>query len=238
MHPESKALSASATGGGILILALALGLLEPSVTQAFDAIYAFGDSLTDTGNNPAPAVGYYQGRYSNGPLWIEYLSSDLGLTYDPINNHAESGAQSAGVLLQAQQFVPPTNAAAALFAVWGGGNDFIQNFPQVFTQGLDDTFWNGVVTNAVSNLVAAVNILYADGARVVLVPNLVDLSRIPAAASLPGTVLSYFHNKVVEFNTDLTNALATVRAAHSDLQLIEPDVFDAFNQVLDHFAAY
>jgi phospholipase/lecithinase/hemolysin len=221
----------------VCLLVLALGLTQPLRTGAFDTIYAFGDSLTDTGNNPAPTVGYYEGRYSNGPLWIEYLSTQLGLTYNPNNNFAQSGAQTTGALDQVRRFTPPTNAATALFVVWAGGNDFIQNFAQVLTQGLNDAFWNGVVSAGVSNLVASINALYADGARTIVVPNLVDLSRIPVAADLPSFVLTYFQNKVILFNTSLTNALSAIRAAHPDLQLLEPDVFGQFNHVLAHLGA-
>src|ERR1051326_2947310 len=113
--------------------------------RAFDAIYAFGDSLTYTGNNPAPAIGYFEGRYSNGPLWIEYLSGRLGLAYNPPNNHAERGGETSSALSQVQQVTPPTNAATSLFVVWAGGNDFIHNF----SQGLNDTFWNGQITQSV-----------------------------------------------------------------------------------------
>ena len=48
------------------------------VASAYDALYAFGDSLTDTGNSPAPpGTNYYNGRFSNGPLWVEYMSTNV-----------------------------------------------------------------------------------------------------------------------------------------------------------------
>ena len=46
-------------------------------------IVSFGDSLTDTGNLFAatgqPPAPYYQGRSSNGPVWVEYLANQLGV---------------------------------------------------------------------------------------------------------------------------------------------------------------
>ena len=94
---------------------------------AYDAIYAFGDSLTDTGNKPAPAPAYFQGRYSNGALWIETLSVQLGFDYVAANNYAESGGETADALAQVRRFVAPTNTPQGLFVVWAGGNDFIHN---------------------------------------------------------------------------------------------------------------
>ena len=81
-------------------VAMALFWAAPAV-RAYDAIYAFGDSLTDTGNKPAPAPDYFQGRYSNGALWIEILSVQLGFDYAAANNYAESGGETADALAQA-----------------------------------------------------------------------------------------------------------------------------------------
>src|SRR6266566_2001474 len=199
---------------------------------AFDAIYAFGDSLTDTGNNPAPDTIYYQGRYSNGPLWIEYLSTQLGLAYNPANNHAQSGGETSDALAQARQFTAPANSSRSLFMLWAGGNDFIHNF----YQGADDAFWNSLTALSVANLSNAVSVLYADGARVVVVPNQADLSRIPLVldSGLPSLPLlqAYLRGKLEQFNGSLGAALTAIAQAHPELQLITPDVDGRFNDLL------
>src|ERR1043166_5251515 len=199
------------------------------VGQAFEAIYAFGDSLTDTGNNPAPATGYYQGRYSNGPLWIEYLSTQLGLAYEPTHNFAQSGGETTNALIQGRQFAAPTNADRALFVVWAGGNDFIHNF----TKGLDDGFWNSLISQSVGNLSNAVSQLYTDGARTIVVPNQVDLSRIPLVRDSRQPFLeileAYLAGKVDQFNTSLASALNAIGQGRPDLHLILLDVHAPFN---------
>src|SRR6058998_836931 len=113
--------------------------------RAYDAIYAFGDSLTDTGNKPAPAPAYFQGRYSNGALWIETLSVQLGFDYVAANNYAESGGETADALAQVRRFVAPTNTPLGLFVVWAGGNDFIHNF----AQGTNESFWSNLIAQSV-----------------------------------------------------------------------------------------
>ncbi len=66
------------------IAALTLASLGTSL-QAGDitGIVAFGDSLSDTGNTflaaGTPPAPYYQGHYSNGPIWLEYLASREGV---------------------------------------------------------------------------------------------------------------------------------------------------------------
>ncbi|MHC5830296.1 MAG: SGNH/GDSL hydrolase family protein, partial [Nostoc sp.] len=56
---------------------------------SFDQLYVFGDSLSDTGNiynatyatgKPYPASPpYFEGRFSDGPIWVDYLGDQLGL---------------------------------------------------------------------------------------------------------------------------------------------------------------
>lgn len=60
------------------------------------SLYAFGDSLSDSGNMynvvyaltggtvEVPRLPYYDGRASNGPVAVEYLAARLGLTAKPV----------------------------------------------------------------------------------------------------------------------------------------------------------
>jgi hypothetical protein len=64
------------------------------ISHPFSKLYVFGDSLSDQGNifnitsfanrlepkiSVIPSSPYFEGRFSNGPLWIDYLSAGLGL---------------------------------------------------------------------------------------------------------------------------------------------------------------
>jgi MYXO-CTERM domain-containing protein len=71
-----------------LIAASMLALCAAAPAQAagpYSAIYSFGDSLSDVGNvytysgDTYPPPPYAPGVYSNGPIWNQVLSSDLGL---------------------------------------------------------------------------------------------------------------------------------------------------------------
>src|SRR5580698_6577283 len=91
----------------------------------YSGYYVFGDSLSDTGRNPpTPASSYYNSRYSNGPLWVEYLSADLGLTYNASNNWAYSGSTTVDLLSQITNVPASPALRTALFSVVSGGNDF------------------------------------------------------------------------------------------------------------------
>jgi len=110
-----------------ICLAAASAVL-PVAAQAgpFSDMYVFGDSLSDTGNLQAmtthlfalqlfpfpyptnPETPYYQGRFSDGPLWVEDLAGQMGL---PSSSVAPSGF-SLGA------------AFGGFFVTAAGGNNF------------------------------------------------------------------------------------------------------------------
>jgi outer membrane lipase/esterase len=77
----------------------ALGLAAAALSSqaaGFSALYVFGDSLSDSGNNRAvlgnggagqvvtsnsyiPSLPYASGTYSNGPVWVNSFAAGLGL---------------------------------------------------------------------------------------------------------------------------------------------------------------
>ncbi|HSS66496.1 MAG TPA: SGNH/GDSL hydrolase family protein [Gammaproteobacteria bacterium] len=163
---------------------------QPQVTN----LWAFGDSLTDSGNlfflsgnTEPPSPPYFNGRFSDGPTWIEPFAERLGLDIDfdiPFaNNYAIGGAFTGfdgeagpglGVLSQVNLFlatvgsVPPDD----LMVIWAGANDyFFINAPP-----------NVLVNDAINNLATAVsNLALMGNARRFLVPNLPKLGDLPLA---------------------------------------------------------
>jgi thermolabile hemolysin len=168
----------------------------------FTAIYVFGDSWSDTGRAdalldfPAPPVTpYLNGRASNGPLWIEYLSPALGLRYEPENNYAWAGALSGhgaayhhlhgtvepeglpGMLDELAEFVdslPPGGGADpdALYVVFGGSQDNSRVVHGTATPPV-------MVADLVRNLVTIVKTLRAKGAEHIVVVDIPDWGTSP-----------------------------------------------------------
>jgi phospholipase/lecithinase/hemolysin len=130
-------------------------VLSPVAMQAanphFTAIYVFGDSYCDVGNlftatgGAIPAPQFYDnGRFSNGPIWLEHVASAWGLPMKPAlqggTNYAFGGAEvTADVPLGGGAVIPsvPHQVALylsqhggkadpnALYILEGGGNDII-----------------------------------------------------------------------------------------------------------------
>jgi thermolabile hemolysin len=207
---------------GLTAAVLFAGLRAWPAPPPYEALYAFGDSLTDTGREPAEPALHYNGRWSNGPLWVEYLSTNLGFAYDPSKNLARSGAQTDDTYQQVLAFVPTQDISRALFVVWAGGNDFLQEYDK---NGFDNSSWDRQIAYSVSSLSNAVLRLRDKGARFILVPNTVDVTRIPLLNKLFAPLKDYLRGKVQQFNRGLAEALDRISADHPDLVLYRVDFY-------------
>ena len=117
---------------------LALMLAIPSVVAAsqFSHIVVFGDSLSDTGNlyaldpSSVPASKYYQGRFSNGPVWVEYLAEadllDATLVNNAYGGASTDGSSPPGLQVQVSTYTATADVLPdALYVIWIGANDFL-----------------------------------------------------------------------------------------------------------------
>ncbi|KAI9481382.1 MAG: GDSL lipase/esterase [Benjaminiella poitrasii] len=64
------------------------------VNAKIDKVIVYADSFTDNGNDYnhskfPPSPPYYQGRFSNGPTWLEYVAKNISV---PVSNNGYGGA--------------------------------------------------------------------------------------------------------------------------------------------------
>ncbi|MFG6431871.1 SGNH/GDSL hydrolase family protein [Pelomonas parva] len=180
--------------------ALAMLCAGPASAVTFSDAYFFGDSLSDTGNvftfGQMPAGPYYQGRFSNGKVWVEYLAEGIGhadaakANYQGGNNYAIGGARLAvgptSVLAQIGTF-SSVHAVAdpnALYVVVGGGNDMRD------ARSGNPANIGAAATAAADNIKTALSLLAGKGAKNILVANLPDLGATPEAMALGLTGVS------------------------------------------------
>ncbi len=201
----------------------------------FTAVYAFGDSLSDTGRNPpSSSTSYFNGRYSNGPLWVEYLSASLGLPYNAANNFAVSGSTTSDLQSEIAGLTASPNLSSALFTIESGGNDFLDNA----SLGTNDVAWGVVVSNAVENLTNAIATLYVDGAREFFVLNLANVGQIPFFNSYPANYRVYVGSKVAAFNTQFASAVSNAVQQVPGLRIYLADFNQMISNILSAPAAY
>lgn len=189
-----------------------IALTAQAATAApFSKVVFFGDSLSDTGNvflsttGAVPASPYYNGRFSDGPVWLEYLAAGLGLPGNsaPIfvggNNYAFGGARTGatvspvpGILAQLGLWAAgnPVADPDALYVVVGGGNDLRDARSAYQTNSAaDQAGRQAAAAAAAGNIGTALGVLASRGAKNVLISTVPDLGQTPEAALL-GLVLS------------------------------------------------
>lgn len=215
-------------------LACIVWLTSCSSCPAYTALVAFGDSYTDTGNAPSSPTSYWNGRFSNGPLWIEDLCPMLGFSYDAANNYAVSGSESDELGLQISGFPGTGDGDNVLFAIWSGSNDFGNHLDI----GYDDSAWNTRINDTVSSLTTASDLLYQKGARQIILFNQIDLTRVPYILNFySGTARSYILGKIQLFNSRLAAAIPSLLNSHPGLQVYLVDAYSNLNNVLNNYQA-
>jgi len=209
-----------------VLLAILLTLSTLALAGQYDGVVVYGDSLSDNGNLYGaiayPPPPYWNGRFSNGPVAVEQLSSTLGV---PLTDWAWGGAttglgnvvdggteQNLGLLglpgmttsyaLTAGS-ISPDMAAHSLFMVWGGPDDFTSNGLTMQTADA-----------AVGYVMNIVNGLHAIGVQHIFVPGMPDLGKTPEYVSqglgpLGSQISAYF-------NAELVNALQGKGVAYFD----------------------
>jgi phospholipase/lecithinase/hemolysin len=169
----------------------------PTAAPGYDAIYVFGDSYCDVGNIYAatggaipPSPPYFNGRFSNGPLWVEHVASAWGLPMKASllggTDYAFGGAYvlSDQVTLlgtipsvphQVELYLSQHGGHAdpnALYILEGGGNDILG------ASGVSAVDLGFQIALGISG---SELLLRRAGAEHFLIPDLLDVGQLPAA---------------------------------------------------------
>lgn len=223
----------------LLWFALA-GLMGAAPAGAFTQLVIFGDSLSDTGNvytssfNTIPlSPPYFDGRFSNGPVWVEQLANNLGLSATPSllggTNQAWGGARTGAagsvpaLSAQAATYIGGSGGSVdpgALYVVFGGGND------------VRDATMLSDIEQSVSNIADIITNLANAGAVDFLVPNLPDIGKTPEAIAGGPAAMAGATALSMGFNSGLASVLPGLEAALA-INIVPLDVFAFLNGIID-----
>ena len=200
--------------------------------SSFSSVVVYGDSLSDNGNlysatGHPPSPPYYNGRFSNGPVAVEQLATQLGVPLHDfawggatsgIGNYGDGGTQTSlgsfglpGMLTELAAYnLSSVNVSTSLFVVWGGPNDFLAG---------------GAATQAVGDIDFIVSTLQSEGATHILVPNMPDLGLTP---DYYGSIAATTYAE--QFNASLKLSLPAGATYF--------DTFDLMHQIENDPAAY
>jgi len=251
---------------GALTLVLACASVVATASP-YTSITVFGDSLSDGGNAYAyteaifgPGNGFppapYAQRFSNGPVAVERLAANLGLSLTPSllggSNYAVGGAETGwanylrfysnpfvatafsgpdtGVLAQVAAFTSSHSLdPSSLVVLWAGPNDLFSAL-----DSKSDPV--AAMSLALANLQSVAQQLYLDGARTILMPNMPNIGLTPfglaSGATAELTAIS------AGFNAGLHSLAGALGGADPGLDIVEFDTFGLLDGVINNPADY
>jgi outer membrane lipase/esterase len=206
--------------------------------QSYSALYVFGDSFCDTGNiflatsEATPASPYFDGRFSNGPIWVDNLADSLQLQIEPVLGGGTNYAFGGAKLLE-DGYIPSVPVQVDVY-LWLHGGQADPNALYVVEGGINDVLFvdsgspQQLGQTIASALFALELELRAAGATHILMVNLPDIGFLPIA--LPDAV---FASAV---STSADQALQPLLEAAQLTQGIEIDLLDmqAFSQAVEN----
>jgi phospholipase/lecithinase/hemolysin len=230
---------------------------------AFTGLYAFGDSLSDSGGNPSavlsiyklldkncdpfhPCPPYYEGRYSNGPVAVEQLAGAIlpgGGTPANFFDFAVSGS-TTGIGNFGDGGTATSPGGVGLPGMYqqmelyltlsGGAAD--PNALYFVWGGANDFLTLDDPILAAQNIAGYVGALATAGAEHILVPNLPDLGYTPFVQGEGIEALAQAFS--IGFNTELAMQLGGLGVLYPATDIVQFDTFSFLNDVILNPADY
>jgi len=193
----------------------------------FNSMYCFGFSWTDTGGNGCswPAPRWYQNRACNGPMWPEFVSTNLGLAYAKSNNYAFCTAYPTSVLNQVRGFTAPARPELSLYCLMLAGTwDYSS-----------EAAWEASLQQDVLVNSNSVHQLYSKGARTILIES--QFTGGPGEIT-PDELTNFVflahsgtNDDVPIFNGRVLQAVNTYAQTRADLRIVWLDMYPKLGDV-------
>lgn len=239
----------------ISIGAIAFSFFASLAQAEVESLLLFGDSYFDTGAGnkiaaslglplPNPTPPYFNGRHSDGPIWIDYVSSELKI---PFVSYAVSGSETGEVNLEEQlggvhtqllryfeTELPESQIHPRKIAILNGGScDFfnlLNNPSKLNPGGICD-----IVVQAITNQLVDVLTLQMLGYKKIVIWNLINMGALPIFTD-PAyglTALAPLYTCASEaYNTALLHSVRELnRTSDDDERIYIFDAFKVFNLV-------
>lgn len=227
-------------------------------SEEVDRIVIFGDSMSDTGNiknwlRIFPDEPYVAGRFSNGPIWVDYLGINSSI---PVQNFALGGLTTRkdeeifdSILdkvrfsitssldkeinnyhkksLNEKHITRPNNT---LFYIWTGGNDYLNMLSSdkinIFLDEPEDVMYGyfSYVDRTTDGIVESLQNLYNLGGRKFFLLNLPDMGLIPKL-KYNSTYHNNFNEDAYEKLFALSSGMTMVSDTHNILLAQKIDDF-------------
>lgn len=207
-------------------------------------VYVFGDSLSETGNYYVASGGqlppsplYFNGRFSNGENWVEYVAKALR---EPVplpslpggTNYAFNGARAKGL---SPYLAPDLTEQVASYLLRSGGT---ANPDDVFViwAGANDIFFGAssgeadFIPNAIAGIKWSIEALYSAGARKFVVLDLPPLGQTPFFNTNPA-LSTQLDGATSAFNSAIASLTRSLRAELPQARIADVKISKLFQLI-------
>lgn len=218
-----------------------------SKERNFSRIFVFGDSLSDNGNLYQRSVAlslifpispilpisppYFEGRFTNGKVWVEHLSEKLNIPSSSLLNYAFAGASVEKDMLPVPNLSKQINTYLnwnrsgdpyALYIVWIGSNDFVRHLDKADSE---------LIKIVLDGNESSIRRLILNGAKHILAPKLPDISLVPESYDRDATNGNNTYSARVEqlvknYNIAYEQALNKLSEEFPDVNIMTFDVYN------------
>ncbi|CAF3544192.1 unnamed protein product [Rotaria sp. Silwood1] len=228
----------------LLLILICNVFMTQSEEIPYDTIVSFGDSNSDTGNVynltgfKWPVVPpYYNGRFSNGKIWIEKLGISNLINYaygsattdnDLIPGFTAFNIKVPGIRQQINTYKTVTdlskiNFDRTIYIIWAGGNDYFFNM----------SLFSSIV---VKSLINGINDLIQIGVKHFFIGNLPPLQAYPAAFAL--NIPDYLNKLTLEHNNNLSNSIQLLQSNYLNISFKLFDVYSLITNIRMNSSTY
>lgn len=209
--------------------------------DGFQQVVSFGDSLSDNGNVAILSGSPVITRFTTNPgtVAVENIAKYFNLTLTPSlqggTDYAFGGARAGlanptpATSAQIQQYLAANGGKAnpnALYTMWIGANDILAATANPATAQL-------VVGTAATQEVGQIKALQAAGAKTIVVFNLPDIGKTPAAQSQGAAAAAGVTSLAQVYNGILSGGLASANKG-----IVPIDTYSLLNEVIANPSAY
>ena len=222
----------------------------------------FGDSYTTTGfndtmaqpsrANPLGNPDYPGYTASNGPNWVDFLTTTYNETFLETVNLAYGGATVDSALVkpylptvlslkdQVRNEYLPKYASHPSYFNWKPENTLFASFLGINDVGNayanPNASW--VLADDIAEYASLMDEVYQSGARNFLFLNVPPVNRSPLTVAQGASAETLEASYIAEYNVNITRMAANLSTAYSDAKTFVFDTNTIFSQVLDFPCAY
>ena len=222
----------------------------------------FGDSYTTTGfndtmaqpsrNNPLGNPAYPGYTASNGPNWVDFMTTTYNETFLETVNLAYGGATVDSALVkpylptvlslkdQVRNEYLPKYASQPAFFDWKADDTLFASFLGI--NDIGNSYANpnasSVLADTIAEYASLMDEVYQSGARNFLFLNVPPVNRAPLTTAQGSSAETSEADYIEAFNVNITLMAANLSLTYSDATTFVFDTNNIFNQVLDFPCAY